>query len=207
MSLYTALTKLGEENYKSSLVCDYTPLLKKIKVLEEIKNFPFVTGVDFQGLIQSCVSKSKLLKKRLEEKIPILESLRPTFQKALEELPKTWWNRKGSNFINSDEYQSQITDLGQLIYTRGEVYNLAWMSDYSFCIFHPEDMKNGLLRSLFNTITIPFYLMFSPLMAISYMPAVHESREITKLTFEESNESPVIRQIKNLECKIEQYTE
>lgn len=144
---------------------------------------------------------------QLEYNVPILESLRPTFQRALEELPKTWWNLYASDFLNSEEYQKPIRDLSYLVYTSREGFRLDHPKDYSFIIFHPEDIKNSLLRGVVNGFTIPMLLLTSPVISTCIYPQIYCWKKMAKLTFEEDNRSLVIEQIKFLENKIKQYSE
>ncbi|MEK6859764.1 MAG: hypothetical protein AABX54_03025 [Nanoarchaeota archaeon] len=182
------------------------PLIERIAYLEGIRDIPHITSVDIPDLIHSYAKKNKLLKKRLQDKVPILESLKPTFQKALDELPKTWWNSYASDFLNSEDYQQPITDLANLVNISGEGYNIDWIKDYSFIICHPQHIKNELLRGLWNGIMISAFLIASPLILTCNYPQIYYYRKIARLTFEENNKSPIIRDIKYLEQKISTYT-
>jgi hypothetical protein len=162
------------------------PLIKEINYYECLKKKPFVNGIDIAGLISSYAEKNRLLKRRLQDNVPFLESLRPTFQKALTELPKTWWNPYASDFLNSEEYQEQLNELGSLVYIRGEGDHLDRLSDYSLYIMHQKDIRNSLFRGLANGITIPLQLTLSPFILIGIYPQVYYHRKNARLTFEEN---------------------
>jgi hypothetical protein len=183
------------------------PLNEEISYYEWLKEKPFVTGIDIQGLIYSYAENNSLLKMRLQDNTPILESLRPTFQRALEELPKNYWNWRTTGFFDSENYQQTIKDLANLVYIRqGGRFRLDTPSDYGLFFANKRDIKNIFMRGIFNLAWLPLTLVISPLILTVHFPTVYFERREARLTFEENPQSFIIKQIKSLEGKIEQYT-
>ncbi|MDH3976043.1 MAG: hypothetical protein OEV42_17345 [Deltaproteobacteria bacterium] len=148
------------------------------EVFKELDAMPFAVDINYNIAIRDYAERSRILAQSLETGINILNIVKPIFQEALEELPKT---RFKEGYFSSNEYQTMITDLSQLVNT------------------------HSLMHDHYNVLEKRGILLFklNPVKAFLQACDANTQRGFVKDTLKEEESSQTIREIKFLNERID----
>ena len=134
--------------------------------------------------------QNSLLNECVRTRTPMLEILRPTYEKAFRELSKHWW--KMSPFFYSDEYQCKARDVDALT---GHFTNIEYGD---FLVYDPlcmDSHKNPLIKILAPTLAVVVYPLHAHL--------VHGVRTGFSKVFSFNKEHPVIKKLSYIDERVE----